>query len=84
VSAKRGWPVRVVSLRTAAVPSLTFELNLDDDAADDLFRDVVPALPNRKPPLRLAWWVVHSWIVCVFLVIAVSVGLIAGLVLRGK
>jgi hypothetical protein len=56
VSAKRGWPATIVSLRTAAVPELTLRLHLDDAAADDLFQKVVSALPCRGPPRRMFWW----------------------------
>jgi hypothetical protein len=55
VSAMRSLPATVVNLQTAAVPSLGLKLHLDDAAADDLFRDVVPPLPQRDPAGRLFW-----------------------------
>jgi hypothetical protein len=84
VSAERGWPVTVVRLRTAAVASLTLEFHLDDDAADDLFKGIIPALPHRDPPRRLAWWLADSWTVWIVLVAGVSAGVVAWLVSRGK
>ena len=81
VSAERGRPATVVRLKTAAVSSLALVFNLDDAAADDLFRQMVEPLPLRAPPRRLAWWIAEWWVVLITLVIGVSAGLILWLVL---
>jgi hypothetical protein len=70
VSAERSLPGTVVRLQTAAVPSLDFELHLDDDAADSLFAGVIEPLPRRDPPGRLYWpkpWAAAAFI-CIMLV----------------
>src|SRR6202011_1507771 len=76
VSAERGWPATIVSLRTAAVPLLTLVFTLDDAAADDLFQGIVAPLPRREPPRRLAWWAASRWVPWVVLVAGVSAGLV--------
>jgi hypothetical protein len=81
VDAERGWPATVVRLRTAAVPSLDLVFHLDDAAADDLFREVVPPLPPRQPPRQLAWWLAESCTAWVVLVTGVSAGLLLWLLL---
>ena len=67
ISAERGMPATVVRLTTAAMPSLALVFDLDDVAADELFRDVVPPLPSRDPPRELAWSLAQWWIVLIFL-----------------
>ena len=83
-SAERGWLATTVRVKTSAVPSLTLVFNLDDDAADDLFRSAIPALPRRAPHRRL-WWgtsMQAGW--AVSLAVAVSAGLIGWLIWRVK
>jgi hypothetical protein len=53
VSAERSKPATVVRVRTEAVPAVTLVFDLDDAAADDLFRRVIAPLPRRDPPRRL-------------------------------
>jgi hypothetical protein len=82
VTAERSAPATVVRLTTAAIPWLTLVFSLDDAAADEIFHPVVPLLPTRNPPRRLAWWLAEWWIVSVFVVIAVSAVLIVWLLVR--
>jgi hypothetical protein len=77
VSAERSTPATVVHLQTAAVPSVSLELHLDDTAADDLFRRVIEPLPQRDPPGRLFW--LKPGAVAVFVVVFVAVGVVLGL-----
>jgi hypothetical protein len=82
VSAARGSPATVVRLRAAAVPSLTLVFHLDDTAADDLFRGVIPPLPQRTPPrrlLRLRPWAAGGLV----LVLLTAGGYLASLNLSG-
>jgi hypothetical protein len=65
VSAERSSPGTNVHVRTAALPSLAVDFHLDDFAADTLFKDVMPPLPQREPPGRLYW--PKSWAVGVLL-----------------
>jgi hypothetical protein len=53
VSAERSTLATVVRVRTAAVPTITLQFQLDDAAADDLLRGVIAPLPQRDPPRRL-------------------------------
>jgi hypothetical protein len=55
VSAERSLPGTNVRLQIAAVPSVTLEFHLDDDAADALFAPVISPLARRDPPGRLYW-----------------------------
>jgi hypothetical protein len=82
VAAERGWPATVMRLTTAAVPSLDLVFHLNDDAADDLLRGVIPPLSRRHPPHRLAWQLAGGWVVWVVLVAGVSAGMILWLALR--
>jgi hypothetical protein len=82
VSAERGVAATVVRLTTTAIPWLTLVFGLDDVAADEIFHPVVPLLPTRNPPRRLAWWLAEWWVVSVFVAIAVSAGLILWLLVR--
>ena len=82
VAAERGRPATIVRLNTEAVPSLTLIIHLDDEAADDLFRQVVPPLPRRDPPQKLFWLADHNWVALIVLFVGISVGLIAWLLMR--
>ena len=53
VSAERSQPATIVRVCAAAVPKFTLMFHLDDVAADDLLRGIVPALPMRDPPQRV-------------------------------
>jgi hypothetical protein len=82
VSAERSWPATTVHLKTTALPKLTLVFTLDDEAADDLFRQVIPPLEQRDPPRALWWgpgWPL-GWLVAT--VAAVSAGLIGWLAWR--
>jgi hypothetical protein len=81
-SALRGSPATIVRLKTAALPSLDLVFHLDDEAADTLFQSVIPPLPRRDPPRRIAWWRDHPWLAVAALVIAVSVVLIVTVLLE--
>jgi hypothetical protein len=82
LSASRGWPATVARLRTAALPSLTLVFDLDDAAADDLFRNIAPALPHREPPRSLYWLQAPAWAVYLALGLGLIVALAAALVVR--
>ena len=82
VSAERGSPATVVHLKAAGLSSLTLVFNLDDDAADDLFRGVVPRLPRRHPPRRLAWWQDSPWLAVGLLAAAAGAALIVASFMR--
>jgi hypothetical protein len=82
LSAERSWPATTVRLKTAAVPKLTLAFTLDDEAADALFRPVIPPLEQREPPRRLWWgpsWPL-GWLVA--MIAAISAGLIGWLALH--
>ena len=83
VAAERGRPATAVRVQPSATPALALELHLDDDAADDLFRAVLPALPRRDPPrtLGLDWWLNQPLGLWVGLLGAICIGLIGWLVL---
>jgi hypothetical protein len=76
VSAQRSAPATVVRLTTAAMPSLDLVFHMDDAAADNLFRGVIPPLPRREPPRHMLWWHDHPWQAAAALVVAMSAVLI--------
>jgi hypothetical protein len=81
VLAERGSPATIVSVTTAAVPSLTLTLQMDDASADDLFLGIIPALARRDPPRTLFRWIDHMRVISVVLstcVTAVLIGWLAG------
>jgi hypothetical protein len=84
VSAERRTPATVVRLTTAAIPSLVLVFDLDDVAADELFSAIIPSLPARNPPRRLAWWLAEWWNVSIIVAVAASAGLILWLLVYGK
>ena len=71
-------------LRTAALPSLELVFHLDGDAAEDLFRNVVPALPRRDPARHLAGWRDDPWLAAAVLAAAAGAALLAASLTRGK
>jgi hypothetical protein len=73
VSGKRGWFDTVVRLRTSEVPGVTLVLNIDDAAADVIFRGALASLPER----RLGWRPSRT----VVLLVAIMAGLVCALVL---
>jgi hypothetical protein len=79
LSGERSWPATTIRLTTAAMPKLTLVFTLDDEAADALFRTVIPPLEQREPPQRLWWGPSWSlgWLVAT--VAAISAGLIGWL-----
>src|SRR5205814_8491961 len=71
VAAKRSTPATVMRLRTAAVPSVSLEMHLDDKAADELLlRGAMTPLPRRDPPCRLSW--PKPWAVAALLVVMLA------------
>jgi hypothetical protein len=72
ISAERASPATTVRIKTTAVPSLDLVFNLDDEAADDLFRNVIPALERRDPPRHLFWWKDKPLLFVLMLVVSVS------------
>jgi hypothetical protein len=76
VSAERKLPATVICVETAAVPSLLLFFDLDDAAADDLLRGVIPPLPVRNPPRRLAWWLAEWWVIWIVVGAVVAITLV--------
>jgi hypothetical protein len=86
ISGERGWPATIVQLRTTAVPSLAIVLNLDDNAADELFRHPGLVLPRRDPPRGHAWWILDTphWVVWLALLVCAGIVLFANYVWSGR
>jgi hypothetical protein len=82
VTAERGSPASIARLTTAVMPSLDLVFHLDDEAADELFQQVIPRLPKRDPPRRLFWWLDRPWLAATLFVASISVAVITWYISR--
>jgi hypothetical protein len=68
------------------VPSLTVELNLDDNTANELFKIPGLVLPRRDPPRGFAWWItdIPHWVVLPAVLVCVGIVSFATFVWPGR